>query len=284
MMKEQKVGDVMVKEVLYAQAPGKKADAINLLCKHQLSGLPVVKKDTRELVGIVTRQNIFAHPHEDQLAMIMTKDPVTVRPDTPVKEAAALMVERHLRRLPVEKGGELAGMLTCADLLRIVDRMESDQTVEPYLKGPCVPVFEGTPLRVVAATFELARAYALPVVNARARLVGIVTDMDLFSLTSIDSRTVMSSMGLGNDEDSWNYEGVRNLMRLYYEVSEAELPNVPVKKVMVKDPVTVYRKTSVSKAGRTMLAHNFRQLPVRDSSDRLREMLYDTDLISVLLR
>jgi CBS domain-containing protein len=77
---------------------------------------------------------------------------------------------------------------------------------------------------------------------------------------------------------------MRNLMRLYYEISETELPNVPVKKVMVKDPVTVYRKTGVSKASSTMLSKHFRQLPVCDSSDRLRAMLYDTDLITVLAR
>ncbi len=283
-MKELKVKDVMVTDVIFVQAPGKKADAVKLLCKHQISGLPVVKKDTRELVGIVTRQNIFDHPHEDQIAMVMTKDPVSVHPETSVKEAAGIMVARKVRRLPVEKGGALVGILTCADLLRIIDRLELDETIEGYLRGPCVPVFEGTPLRVVASTFELARAYALPVVNAQSRLVGIVTDMDLFGLASIDSRTVMSSMGLGDDEDAWNYDGVRNLMRLYYEISSTQLPNVPVRKVMVKDPITAYRKTSVSKAARMMLAHNFRQLPVRDSSDRLRAMLYDTDLISVLLR
>ncbi len=283
-MKQQKVQDIMIRDVVYVQAPGKKADAIKLLCMHQISGLPVVKKDTKELLGIVTRQNIFDHPHEEQLAMIMTKDPVAVRPETSVKEAAGLMVARKLRRLPVEQGGMLVGMLTCADLLRIIDRLELDETVEPYLKGPCVPVYEGTPLRVVAATLELSRAYALPVVDAQARLVGIVTDMDIFGLTSVDSRTVMTSIGLGDDEDAWNHEGMRNLMRLYYEMSELELPNAPVRRVMVKDPVTVYRKTSVSKAARTMISGNFRQLPVRDSSDRLRAMLYDTDLISVLLR
>ncbi|MBM4248601.1 MAG: CBS domain-containing protein [Euryarchaeota archaeon] len=283
-MKDRKVKDVMKTDVIFAEAPGKKADAIRLLCQHELSGLPVVKKDTRELVGIVTRQNIFDHPHESQLAMIMTRDPVTAHPDTPVKEAVGIMIDRRVRRLPVEKGGALVGILTCADLLRIMADLELDETVEGYLRGPCVPVFEGTPLRVVAATFDLARVYALPVVNAQARLVGIVTDQDLFSLTSIDTRTVMSTMGLGDDEDAWNYEGMRNLMRLYYEISETELPNVPVRKVMVKDPVTVYRKTSVSKAARTMVTRHFRQMPVRDSSDRLRAMLYDTDLLTVLAR
>ena len=73
-------------------------------------------------------------------------------------------------------------------------------------------------------------------------------------------------------------------MKLYYEISEQELPDIPVKKVMVKDPVSVSRKTSVSESARIMREKNFRQLPVTDSAGRLQAMLYDTDLISVLLR
>jgi CBS domain-containing protein len=156
--------------------------------------------------------------------------------------------------------------------------------VELFIRGPCVPVFEGTPISVVATMFDLSGSYAMPVLDAHSRLVGIVTDTDLFSLTSTDTRTVMSTMGLGEDEDSWNYEGVRNLMKLYYEISETELPDMPVKKVMVKDPFSVSKKTSVSEAARIMLGRNFRQLPVTDSGGRLQAMLYDTDLISVILR
>jgi CBS domain-containing protein len=283
-MKEMKVKDVMVKDVIYVEAPGKKSDAIKLLCEHQISGLPVVKKDTRELVGIITRRNIFDHIHENQIAMIMTKDPVSVGPEVSVRDAVAVMEERKVRRLPVEKGGALVGILTCMDILRMIEKGSYEQPVETFIKGPCVPVYEGTPLRVVASVLSLSGAYALPVLDARSRLVGLVTDIELFGLTTTDTRTVMSTMGLGNDEDAWNYDGVRNLMRLYYEISEAELPSIPVRKVMVRDPVAVTKKTSVSEAARIMREKNFRQLPVRDSSDRLQAMLYDTDLISVLLR
>ena len=273
----------MTREVLFVEAPGKKSDAIKLLCEHQISGLPVVKKDTKKLVGIVTRRNIFDHIHEDQIAMLMTKDPVSVGPDVSVRDAVAIMEERKLRRLPVETGGALVGILTCMDVLKLIEREGSELPVETFIKGPCVPVYELTPLRVVATVFELSGAYALPVLDARSRLVGLVTDLDLFGLTSTDTRTVMSTMGLGDDEDAWNYDGLRNLMRLYYEISEVELPNLPVKKVMVRDPVTVSKKTSVSEAARLMREKNFRQLPVTDSSGRLQALLYDMDLISVLL-
>ncbi|MCA9523071.1 MAG: CBS domain-containing protein [Myxococcales bacterium] len=52
------------------------------------------------------------------VAEIMTRRPVTVRPDTPVSEAATLMVERHLSILPVVENGRLLGAVTKPSLLR----------------------------------------------------------------------------------------------------------------------------------------------------------------------
>jgi CBS domain-containing protein len=51
---------------------------------------------------------------------------------------------------------------------------------------------------------------------------------------------------------------------------------------MVKNPTTVFRKTSVSEAARIMRKNDFGQLPVRDSKDHLLAMIYDLDVISVL--
>lgn len=52
------------------------------------------------------------------VAAIMTSAPVTVAPDTPVSEAATLMVERHLSILPVVEQGRLRGAVTKPSLLR----------------------------------------------------------------------------------------------------------------------------------------------------------------------
>jgi CBS domain-containing protein len=283
-MTELKVNEVMTGKVIHVSAPGKKADALRLLIENKISGLPVVKKDTMKLVGIVTRRNIFDHPHEQQVAMLMTKDPVSVKPDTSLRGAVSIMLEKGLRRLPVVQGEKLVGILTMMDILRIVEKERFETPIEGHLGGPCVPVYEGTPLKVAATIFDVTKAYALPVLDACGCVVGIVTDYDIFSCTSLDTKTVMSSMGLGNDEDAWNPEGIRNLMRLYYEISEKELPNIPVKKVMVKDPETVTKKTSVSEAAMKMRSQNFRQLPVVDDNDRLVAMLFDVDLMSVLLK
>jgi CBS domain-containing protein len=53
---------------------------------------------------------------------------------------------------------------------------------------------------------------------------------------------------------------------------------------MVKDPITVFKKTAISEAARIMRKNDFGQLPVRDNKDRLLAMIYDHDIISVLIK
>jgi CBS domain-containing protein len=50
----------------------------------------------------------------------MTTRPITVTPDTGVREAAAEMLETEVRHLPVGVGGELVGMVSLRDLLDVV--------------------------------------------------------------------------------------------------------------------------------------------------------------------
>lgn len=282
-MKDMHVKDLMTRDVISVQAPGKKAEAIRLLAQNRISGLPVVKKGTTKLVGILTRKNIFEHPHENQLALLMTKDPVTVHPEMPVCDAITIMEQKDLRRLPVVDEDRLVGILTAMDIIKLIAKQHIDTPIEGFIRGPCLPVWQKTPLRVVASIFELSSSYALPVLDSRSKVVGIVTDYDLFGLATTDTRTVVSTMGLADDEEAWNYEGLKNLMRLYYEISSSKLPNIPVEKAMVRNPVSCFMKTGASEAARKMVDHNFRQLPVKDAADRLKAMLYDMDLLSVLL-
>ncbi len=66
-------------------------------------------------------------------------------------------------------------------------------------------------------------------------------------------------------------------MKLWYEVSNIEVPNVKVRDIMIKPPTTVFKKTNVSEAARTMRRNDFGQLPVVDSKDDLTAMLFDLD-------
>ena len=63
-----KVEDVMSKDLIVSYVPGTIRDALKILAKHNVSGMPVLKKDTKKVVGVVTRNDIFKKSDEEQLA------------------------------------------------------------------------------------------------------------------------------------------------------------------------------------------------------------------------
>ena len=279
-----KVSDVMTKKPIKAEAPSSRSKVLKLLVQHNKTGVPVVKEGTNRYVGFVSRQDIFAKPDAEQLALIVNKDHPCVSSKDNVRKAAQILVRQDLHHLPVVDKKTLVGILTPTDLLSIVEKEKFKESVETLIKRPCIPVYEGTPLTVVAAIIKITNAYAFPVLDDDSKLSGIVTDRDIFNLSVVEGETAISDLGSGQDEDIWTWEGMRNIMKLYYEVSMITLPKIPVKEIMVKEPVTVFRKTPISEAARIMRRNDFGQLPIRDTDDKLIAMVDELDVISVLLK
>jgi CBS domain-containing protein len=241
----------------------------------------VVKRSDGSLSGLITRQDIFNKPDEDQLAMLMNRDPPIIGPKDRVEKAAAIFCSQGVRHLPVVDKNRLVGIVTPTDLLTVVEKGGYTDPVETVIKSTCVPTFEEAPLLVALVTLKVSKASAMPVLDEKGRLVGILTDRDIFNTTLVNGHVAKSE--LGKDEDEWTWEGLRSVMSLWYEVSKLDLPGVSVKDVMVKSPTTVFRKTTISEAARIMRKNDFGQLPVRDSKDHLLAMIYDLDIISALI-
>lgn len=55
---------------------------------------------------------------------IMSDEPITIGPDTPLSDAATMMVEKHLTILPVVQDGELLGAITKRDVLKAAFTMD----------------------------------------------------------------------------------------------------------------------------------------------------------------
>ncbi|MCJ7488532.1 MAG: CBS domain-containing protein [Thermoplasmata archaeon] len=279
-----KVKDIMTENPIIAELPGTRTEVLKKLVKSNKTGMPVVKSSDGTLAGFVTRQDIFSKPEEEQLALVMKRDYPTISPKADVKDAAKVMVEQNLSHLPVVENGKLVGIITPTDLLIVVERENPEVTVENIVRSPCIPVYMGAPLVVALATFRAAKVNALPVMDDDAKLVGIITDRDIFNQSVVDNTVVMSDLGLNSGADNWNWEGIRNVMKLWYEVSKVNLPKLTVKDIMIHSPVTVFKKTLVADAAKIMRKHDFGQLPVRDSKDNLVAMIYDTDVISTLIK
>jgi CBS domain-containing protein len=275
-----KVESIMTRKPILAKVPGKREDVLNLMIRHKKTGLPVTKKDGT-LVGLVARKHLFQKPDETQLAMLVRKDHPSIEKDVDVADAAKLILDNDLHHLPVtNRRSKVVGIVTPADFLGFIEDIDSEKPAIDYVRACCVAAYEDTPITVASEILRLGKVFALPVLNKKAKLSGIVTDRDIFALAIVDKkRRSMSKFGLPREEDPWNYEGLRNILRLFYDEKKVKLPDIKLKDIMIKDPTTVFKNTGLSEAARIMRRKDFGQLPVTDARDRLLAVLYDIDLL-----
>lgn len=119
-----KVSDLMNASVITIAPEESAALAARLISRHNVGSLPVCGGDGR-LRGIVTDRDIVLRcvaPEEDPAQTpvrdIMTRNCAVASPEDDPAEAARLMAESQVRRLPVTREGKLVGMLSLADLAR----------------------------------------------------------------------------------------------------------------------------------------------------------------------
>ena len=113
-----RVRDLMSKSVVTIAPEESAALAARLLSRHELGSLPVCAADGT-LAGIVTRCVAAGEePGRVPVRDIMSPAPSVITPETPISDAARLMAQRQVRRLPVVEQGHVVGMLSLGDLAR----------------------------------------------------------------------------------------------------------------------------------------------------------------------
>jgi predicted transcriptional regulator len=284
-MRTPKIREFMTKDPIFLYVPGNRRDAMKIFVNETISGVPVLREDDDKLVGIVTRADVFAKPTEDQLAMIMRKKPITCNCDCDLTKAAKRMIENNVHRLPIlDDDGKLVGIISPMDILPYIDDLDLDQTVETVMRTEVVPLYRLMPANVALEIMTLTSAQALPVLDDDAKVSGIITDRDIYAQVSVDTQTVESDLGPETEDDHWTWESLRNIMKFYYDIGKVEIPHTPIEEFMVKNPDTVQTKATVSKAARLLARGRFNQLPVIDMGGHLSGMVYDFDLLSVLIK
>lgn len=272
-----KARDVMNPDVIYAELPNSREYVLELFKKHEISAVPVLKDG--KLAGIVTRKDILRKIEEDQLALLMTPNPVYVTPDTDIKKVIEILTSTNFRRLPVVENERLVGIITVRDIVRAFAEMGSDIPIKDYIQNSTVCVWQETPLNVAGEIMRVANAEACPVLDDDAKVVGMVDEKILLTETLIEdfieSRQYTSS---SDTDDSWAWEGIRDYSVKYFEVSVVKLPKEPVRKFM-KQPVFATPQTPISKVAREMDRSDLDYLPVLDANDRFIGMISDKDLL-----
>lgn len=120
---------------------------------------------------------------------VMTAMPLTVAPEDTVGHAQELMAEHSIRQLPVVMGRELVGVVTDRDLRSLIGdarSMESEARtkalqipVERVMSPEPMTLSPNDDLKTAVSALIDDKFGGFPVVDQNARLVGIVTYIDL---------------------------------------------------------------------------------------------------------
>jgi len=144
--------DIMTTEVLTVSPETSIADLSKTLENRKIGGVPVVDQGGR-LVGVITQSDLVERARDLELPPAinildlhiylqipshliqrvekmlgttvgdcMTPNPITVAPDTPVSQIAALMAKQKVHTIPVLKGGKIVGVIGKMDLVRAMAR------------------------------------------------------------------------------------------------------------------------------------------------------------------
>ncbi len=273
------IADIMTPAPIVVEVPGSRSDAINIMVRNGLTGLPVIRSSDGKLMGVVSRRDVFRKFDEDQLSLIMKKGCITVTPETTIQEAARIFSTKRIHRLPVVDNGRLVGIVTPTDMLRIVKDMKIEILVEDVICTTCVTAYEDEPLTYTIPAMRISDVPAMPVLDAHGKLTGILTDRDLFS-DQVKNAEDLKALGIA---DVGNMAGARNVLPLFYTATDKYMSdNRKVRDFMVKNPISIFKKTNISEVAKIMLNNDFGQIPVHGNKDELVGMVYDIDVLCAI--
>jgi CBS domain-containing protein len=121
--------DIMTDTVIVAKEDMIVTEAIKLLLRWHISGLPVVD-DEGTLMGIITEHDLMnfalsGDAADTRVSEVMTTKVETYSPDTLVVEVLNYFAARRIRRIPIVEDGKVVGIISRRDILRELNRIYS---------------------------------------------------------------------------------------------------------------------------------------------------------------
>lgn len=131
----------------------------------------------------------------------MTKNPITISPDTTVAKAAAIMKAEKINRLPVLEHGALIGLVSDGDIARVspspattlsqyeINSLLDNLKVKDVMSRRVIAINEDATLEEAAYLMDRNNISGLPVVSSVGAVIGIITARDVL-------RAFINIMGL----------------------------------------------------------------------------------------
>ena len=112
------------------------ADALDLMAKYKISGVPITDGD-RRLVGILTNRDLRFHDDvNERISEVMTRDGLITAPEgTTLEEAQTILGRHRIEKLPVVDGsGRLSGLITVKDIQKRIQYPDSTKDDQGRLR------------------------------------------------------------------------------------------------------------------------------------------------------
>ena len=117
-------------------------DAHDLMLEHKISSVVVTEND--RVIGIFTENDFVQKVGIDckdtdtmLIETVMTSNPITVSPDKTISDCMTLMIDNHIRHLPVVEDGRLAGIISVSDVVKdLIEELEFHvEQLTNYIQG-----------------------------------------------------------------------------------------------------------------------------------------------------
>jgi|SRR3989344_1973215 len=110
-----KIEEVMKKVIAIDDI--KLREAAEIMSDKKVGSLIVLEQDN--IAGIITERDVLKNVERlgDKVSKIMSKDVIVISPESSLDDAARLMTENEIKRLPVMKDGKLLGIITATDII-----------------------------------------------------------------------------------------------------------------------------------------------------------------------
>ena len=168
-----------------------KSTVFNLFCTQYIAGL--LRQSQQQLQLQFAQRAAEQKTMNSPLARVITRDPVSVAPETPVRQVVELMASRHLGSMVVvDSGQQPVGIFTLSDVLKriVLPGASLDQAIEAVMS----PQPRTLPLAANAHDAALAmamhRVRHVLAVDEGGRLKGVVSERDLFKLQGAGLRQI----------------------------------------------------------------------------------------------
>ncbi len=211
------VSEVMQRNVVTVRPETLVKEVVELLVDRDFTAVPVVD-DANRVVGMISDRDLLTRGgthvgidlqratdpafvrqlHEAlqgstrKVEELMTREVVTLTPGTSLGAAAKLMVEHHLKRLPVvDAGGRLTGILGRLDVLNTLAAVHLPEwhpaapaggaTVADVMDAGVATAYESAPIEELFERLVSSVHKRVVIVDATRHVLGIVADSDLLS-------------------------------------------------------------------------------------------------------